>query len=273
MKYIFVNLKRFDVPRSMGGVNDGPPDGFGKRVVEGIQEGMAGYTGASCAVFFPEAHIMGAKSAWKPGGNLALGCQGVHFANVTPGANFGAYTTSLPAAAASALGCEWTLIGHCEERIKLKTILGEGDGDLAAVNRILAKSVECALASGLKVLYCVGENESEQPAQEQVLRDQLSAVLPHAAAGRIVVGYEPVWAIGPGKTPASQEYITATARYIKSAVDCPVVYGGGLKADNAAMLAGIPEIDGGLIALTRFTGDIGFYPEEFLEIVRLYLET
>ena len=51
----------------------------------------------------------------------------------------------------------------------------------------------------------------------------------------------------------------------------PVAYGGGLKTDNAEMLASIPEIDGGLIALTRFAGEIGFYPEEYLEIIRLYL--
>ena len=51
----------------------------------------------------------------------------------------------------------------------------------------------------------------------------------------------------------------------------PVVYGGGLKTDNAAMLASIAEIDGGLIALTRFSGEIGFYPEEYLDIIRLYL--
>ena len=50
-----------------------------------------------------------------------------------------------------------------------------------------------------------------------------------------------------------------------------VIYGGGLKKDNAAMLASIPEIDGGLIALTRFTGEIGFYPDEYLEIIRAYL--
>ena len=50
-----------------------------------------------------------------------------------------------------------------------------------------------------------------------------------------------------------------------------MVYGGGLKADNAEMLASIPEIDGGLIALTRFTGEIGFYPQEYLEIIKLYL--
>nr|HML45187.1 triose-phosphate isomerase [Clostridia bacterium] len=83
--------------------------------------------------------------------------------------------------------------------------------------------------------------------------------------------YEPVWAIGPGKQPPDAATIAEAARFIKErAGNCPVVYGGGLKADNAAMLAAIPEIDGGLIALTRFSGKIGFYPEEFLEIIRLY---
>ena len=51
-----------------------------------------------------------------------------------------------------------------------------------------------------------------------------------------------------------------------------MIYGGGLKAENAAMLASIPEIDGGLIALTRFTGEIGFYPDEYLDIIRIYME-
>ena len=89
---------------------------------------------------------------------------------------------------------------------------------------------------------------------------------------KIVIGYEPVWSIGPGKTPADKDYITKIARFVKERTGgMDVVYGGGLKADNAAMLASIDEIDGGLIALTRFQGEIGFYPEEYLEIIRLYL--
>ena len=77
---------------------------------------------------------------------------------------------------------------------------------------------------------------------------------------------------GPGKTPAGKEYITKIARFVKERTGgMDVVYGGGLKADNAAMLASIEEIDGGLIALTRFQGEIGFYPDEYLEIIRLYL--
>ena len=88
----------------------------------------------------------------------------------------------------------------------------------------------------------------------------------------VVIGYEPVWSIGPGKTPADKLYITKVARFIKEVTGgMDVVYGGGLKTDNAAMLASIDEIDGGLIALTRFQGEIGFYPEEYLDIIRLYL--
>jgi triosephosphate isomerase len=88
-----------------------------------------------------------------------------------------------------------------------------------------------------------------------------------------VIAYEPIWSIGPGKTPAGKEYITKIARFVKEQTGgMDIVYGGGLKQDNAAMLASIDEIDGGLIALTRFTGEIGFYPEEYLEIIRLYLE-
>ena len=71
---------------------------------------------------------------------------------------------------------------------------------------------------------------------------------------------------------ADKEYITRIARFVKEKTGgMDIVYGGGLKKDNAAMLASIPEIDGGLIALTRFTGEIGYYPEEYLEIIGLYL--
>ncbi len=89
---------------------------------------------------------------------------------------------------------------------------------------------------------------------------------------RVVIAYEPIWSIGPGKTPADRPYIEKIARFVKAHTGgIDVVYGGGLKADNAAMLASIPEIDGGLIALTRFSGEIGFYPDEYLAIIDTYL--
>ena len=271
MKYIFVNLKRFDVPPDKGGVNrifQGKQ--WGEGIIKAVNAELATYDNACFALFFPEAHLIPAQNALVAGGNISIGSQSVHFDNISPGGNFGAFTTSLPGAAAAAIGCSWTIIGHCEERNKLKAILSEGNcGDLSAVNRILAKQVKCALDSGLKVLYCVGENESEQPTKEEVLKQQLSALPKNAD---IVVAYEPVWAIGPGKTPPEAAYIREISQYIKTLVDYPVVYGGGLKSENARMLAEIESIDGGLIALTRFSGEIGFYPEEYLEIVKKYLK-
>ena len=106
-----------------------------------------------------------------------------------------------------------------------------------------------------------------------MLGAQLDAGLDGADRTRTVIAYEPVWSIGPGKKPADRPYIEKVARFVRERTGgMDVVYGGGLKKDNAEMLASIREIDGGLIALTRFSGEIGFYPEEYLEIIRNYLE-
>ena len=118
------------------------------------------------------------------------------------------------------------------------------------------------------VLYCIGEKAEEQERWQEVLGGQLDTGLAGVDKGRVAIAYEPIWSIGPGKTPADRPYIQKIARFLKERTGgLPVAYGGGLKADNAAMLASIPEIDGGLIALTRFSGDIGFYPQEYLETV------
>ena len=107
---------------------------------------------------------------------------------------------------------------------------------------------------------------------QDVLGAQLGIGLEGVDRSRVVIAYEPIWSIGPGKTPADKPYIEKIARFVKERTGgMDVVYGGGLKTDNAQMLASIEEIDGGLIALTRFSGEIGFYPEEYLEIIRTYL--
>jgi triosephosphate isomerase len=120
----------------------------------------------------------------------------------------------------------------------------------------------------MQVLFCVGETLEEQPIKEDILECQLQIIKDK----NVTIAYEPVWSIGPGKTPPNSDYISNIAKYIKSIVNVPVVYGGGLKSSNAKELASIKEIDGGLVALTRFEGNIGFYPDEFKEIVKLYLE-
>ena len=276
MKHIFLNLKRFDVPVELGGVNRlAPMAEWGRVIVAETQKGLTGYDPAEVEFvdFFPEAHLIPAAAARAENSPVQLGCQGVFRADTAVGGNFGAFTTNRPAHAAAALGCGWTLIGHCEERNDKAGILAEaGVTDTAAVNRLLNQEIRLAVEQGLTVLYCIGEKSEEQERWQEVLGEQLSVGLDGVDASRVVIGYEPVWSIGPGKTPAGREYITKIARFVKERTGgLDVVYGGGLKVDNAEMLASIDEIDGGLIALTRFQGEIGFYPDEYLEIIKTYL--
>ena len=223
--------------------------------------------------YFPEAHILGAVGARCEGSPVQVGCPGVYRMNTAVGGNFGAFTTNRPASAARAMGCTSTIIGHCEERNDKAGILAEaGVTDTAAVNRLLNQEIRLAVEQGLTVLYCIGEKSEEQERWQDVLGEQLSVGLEGVDTSKVVIGYEPVWSIGPGKTPAGKDYITMIARFVKERTGgLDVVYGGGLKVDNAEMLASIDEIDGGLIALTRFQGEIGFYPDEYLEIIKTYL--
>ena len=276
MKHIYLNLKRFDVPVELGGVNRlAPVKDWGAAVVRGPQEALRQYDPADVEFvqYLPEAHLLSAAAARTEGSPVQLGSQGVYRMNTAVGGTFGAFTTNRPASIVKAMGCTSTLIGHCEERNDKKGILAEaGVTDAAAVNRLLNQEIRCAQEAGLSVLYCIGETSEEQSQWEQVLGEQLDVGLAGVDKSRVVIAYEPVWSIGPGKTPADKDYITKIARFVKERTGgMDVVYGGGLKANNAAMLASIEEIDGGLIALTRFQGEIGFYPAEYLEIIRLYL--
>lgn len=226
------------------------------------------------AQYYPEAHLISAVSALGDSKALRIGCQGVFRKDVRVGGNFGAFTTQRPAAVAEAIGCATTIIGHCEERDGKREFLEmAGVGDTKAVNKALNLEVLAAQERGLSVLFCIGERAEEIEVWDEVLKTQLLEGLKGADLSKVCIAYEPVWSIGPGKTPADKPYITKVARLIKETIgDVPVVYGGGLKEDNAEMLASIDEIDGGLIALTRFKGEIGFYPEEYLNIIKLYMK-
>lgn len=276
MKHIYLNLKRFDVPAELGGVNRiADMKEWGKYIVENTQEELKKYSPEEVefAMFFPEIHLFSACQAKTENSPVQIGCQGVFRDDVAPGKNFGAFTTGRPAAAMKAAGCETVIIGHCEERNNLAGILAEaGVVNTKAINTILNKEIKSAVDRGMKVLYCIGEKSEELEQWKEVLGEQLELGLKDVDKSMVTIAYEPVWSIGPGKTPAGKEYITKIARFVKEKTDgMDIVYGGGLKQDNAAMLASIPEIDGGLIALTRFQGEIGYYPEEYLEIISLYM--
>ena len=276
MKHIYLNLKRFDVPAELGGVNRiADMKEWGKYIVENTQEELKKYSPEEVefAMFFPEIHLFSACQAKTENSPVQVGCQGVFRDDVAPGKNFGAFTTGRPAAAMKAAGCETVIIGHCEERNNLAGILAEaGVVNTKAINTILNKEIKSAVDRGMKVLYCIGEKSEELEQWQEVLGEQLELGLKDVDKSMVTIAYEPVWSIGPGKTPAGKEYITKIARFVQEKTEgMDIVYGGGLKQDNAAMLASIPEIDGGLIALTRFQGEIGYYPEEYLEIISLYM--
>ena len=276
MKHIYLNLKIFDVPAELGGVNRiADMKEWGKYIVENTQEELKKYSPEEVefAMFFPEIHLFSACQAKTENSPVQVGCQGVFRDDVAPGKNFGAFTTGRPAAAMKAAGCETVIIGHCEERNNLAGILAEaGVVNTKAINTILNKEIKSAVDRGMKVLYCIGEKSEELEQWQEVLGEQLELGLKDVDKSMVTIAYEPVWSIGPGKTPAGKEYITKISKFVKEKTEgMDIVYGGGLKQDNAAMLASIPEIDGGLIALTRFQGEIGYYPEEYLEIISLYM--
>ena len=276
MKHIFLNLKRFDVPAALGGVNRiAPLNEWGTYIVKNTQDALKKYDPSEVEFvqYFPEAHLLNAVAARCEGSPVQVGCQSVYRMNTAVGGNFGAFTTNRPVSIMKAMDVNYTIIGHCEERNDKMGILAEaGVVDTKAVNRILNQEIKLAVANGMKVLYCIGEKDTELENWDEVLREQLEIGLAGVDKSKVVIGYEPIWSIGPGKTPAGKDYITKIARFVKEVTGgIDVVYGGGLKVDNAEMLASIPEIDGGLIAPTRFQGQIGFYPDEYLDIIRTYL--
>ena len=146
----------------------------------------------------------------------------------------GAFTGEISAPMLRELGVYGTVVGHSERR----QLFGESD-------EAVARRVDAALEHGLHVIACVGETEAEREAgeTEDVLRRQVSVF--HEDPG-LVVAYEPVWAIGTGKT-ATPAIAQEAHAFIKSLIDLPVLYGGSVKPDNAAELAAKPDVDGALV--------------------------
>jgi triosephosphate isomerase len=162
----------------------------------------------------------------------------------------GAYTGEVSAPMLRELGVAGAIVGHSERR----QYFGETDDTVA-------RRAAHALEAGLRVIACIGELEEERELgrTEDVLRRQVSVLAPNPA---LVIAYEPVWAIGTGKTATPAQAQDAHA-FVKSLLDAPVLYGGSVKPDNAEELLGQPDVDGALV------GGASLDPDSFASICRI----
>lgn len=174
----------------------------------------------------------------------------------------GAHTGDISAVMLKDAGAGFTIVGHSERR--------SDHGETDALVKLKAQAV---LAAGMSVIVCVGESEAQRDAgeAESVVTNQLAASLPEgeAAAARITVAYEPVWAIGTGRTPTVDEvsamHTAIRAQLIKlygeAGQDIRILYGGSVKPANAAELLGADEVGGALVGGASLTA------ESFLGII------
>lgn len=220
---------------------NGSPESVAE-LLAGIKAGIAEVTTAEVAVCPPAVFIPAAQQALQ-GTHVAWGGQDV---SVHDG---GAYTGEIAGPMLNAFGCKYAIIGHSERR----TYHGESDA-------LVAEKFEACLKHGLVPLFCVGETleEREGGITEEVVARQVDAVVARGGVemlGKGVIAYEPVWAIGTGKT-ASPEQAQDVHAFIRGRVaghsqdvadKIQILYGGSMNPGNAAELLAQPDIDGGLI--------------------------
>jgi len=198
-------------------------------------------------VVCPPAVSLGAAVQALADTEIAVAAQNVHWAAD------GAFTGEISAPMLRELGVYGAIVGHSERR----QLFGETD-------ETVARRVRAALESGLAVIACVGESAEERDAGETelVLRIQLDAIAGAVEdTDDLVVAYEPVWAIGTGKS-ATPEMAEAAHTFIKSILDVPVLYGGSVKPDNVAELCALSAVDGALV------GGASLDVDAFAEICR-----
>jgi triosephosphate isomerase len=186
------------------------------------------------------------------GSNVALAAQDVHWAAE------GAFTGEVGPRQLAEIGCRYVIIGHSERR----QLFGETDEGVR-------RKTQAVLAAGMLPIVCVGETLAEREAGQaqavviRQLRGALEGLAP-ADAARIVIAYEPVWAIGTGKTalPKDAQEMHARVRATlaesfdqRLAAGVRVLYGGSVKPDNAAALLAEPDLDGALVGGASLTAD------------------
>ena len=232
----------------------------GAELARGVAEGFASIENAEAFVCPPFPYLIPVGEAIKAGGGtVALAAQDIyHEAS-------GAFTGEVSADMLKDCGCTAVLLGHSERR----HVIGEPD-------ELINKKTHAALAAGLTAVLCIGETlgQREKGETDAVNKRQLTAGLEgvtKAQMAGVVIAYEPVWAIGTGKTATPDDAQSAHAAirevlanlYDQATADATrIQYGGSCKPGNAAELFAQPDIDGGLI------GGAALKPDDFLDILR-----
>ena len=223
----------------------------GVRLVNELKPLVAGITGVDIVVCPTFTALQAVGEALK-GSNVELGGQNCYVKES------GAFTGEISPQMLKDVGCSWTIIGHSERR----QYFGESDA-------LLNEKVKFALASGLKVMFCIGETLDERQGgkMNDVLARQVTqglAGLTEANFDRMSVAYEPVWAIGTGVTATPEQAQEAHAfvrGLLKAQFGAAVAdkvriqYGGSVKADNAAELMAKPDVDGALVGGAALKAD------------------
>ncbi|HEX9415899.1 MAG TPA: triose-phosphate isomerase [Gaiellaceae bacterium] len=193
-----------------------------------LKDRVAGLEGAVDIAVFPPFTSLSAAVRTLADTEVAVGAQNVHWEND------GAFTGEISPPMLRELGVYAAIVGHSERR----QYFGETDENVA-------RRASAALENGLFVIACVGELEHEREAgeTENVVRRQVSVL---SEDDRLVVAYEPVWAIGTGKT-ATPEQAREAHRFIKELLDVPVLYGGSVTPGNAEELLAQEGVDGALV--------------------------
>jgi triosephosphate isomerase len=226
-------------------------------LLDAVRSGVAALPGIDCAVCVPFPYLAQAQQKLS-GSAVKWGAQNVHQLDK------GAYTGEVSAAMLRDFGCSHVIVGHSERR----AYYGES-------SHLVAEKFLAAQKAGLLPILCVGESleQRESGITEQVVAGQLDALIQLGGVQSLrgaVVAYEPVWAIGTGKTATSAQ-AQAVHAFIRQRVASHdgkiasglcILYGGSVKAGNAAELFAMPDIDGGLI------GGASLVADEFLAICR-----
>jgi triosephosphate isomerase len=226
-------------------------------LLDAVRSGMEKLRNVDCAVCVPFPYLSQAQERLS-GGAVKWGAQDVHQQDK------GAYTGEVSASMLRDFGCSYAIVGHSERR----AYFGESSA-------LVAEKFLAAQRAGITPILCVGETleQREKGVTEAVVAEQLDALIQQGGAGALrnaVVAYEPVWAIGTGKT-ASSAQAQAVHAFIRQRVASHdsqiasglcILYGGSVKASNAAELFAMPDIDGGLI------GGASLVADEFLAICR-----